>query len=150
MKCGTGTFALVVLSFAFTFNSACNKKYASTSSTWDSLNLDADSISFIVMGDWGKYGGGSQKPVAAAIDDYSKKFHAQFIITTGDNFYPAGVSSITDSHWQLSFENVYNKDGHQIRWYPTLGNHDYQQNPGAEIQYSSISNRWTMAGDITR
>lgn len=111
---------------------------------WDSLHLDADSISFIVMGDWGKYGGDSQKPVADQMDIYSRKFHAQFIVTTGDNFYPAGVSSISDPHWQSSFENIYNKEGHRITWYPVLGNHDYGSNPQAEVEYSSVSNRWNM------
>ena len=30
-----------------------------------------------------------------------------FIISLGDNFYSKGVASVTDSHWQESFENVY-------------------------------------------
>jgi len=96
------------------------------------------------MGDWGKMGGESQGPVADAMDEVSRKFHAQFIITTGDNFYPAGVSSTTDAHWKSSFENVYNKEGHQVPWYPVLGNHDYQSNPQAEVQYSTVSDRWKM------
>jgi 3',5'-cyclic AMP phosphodiesterase CpdA len=137
-------FLLIIISFTLVADDACNKKYATSNSPWDSLFLNTDSLTFIVMGDWGKDGGLAQRSVADAINDYSKKFHAQFIVTTGDNFYPAGVSSVTDSHWQLSFENIYNKEGHQVPWYPVLGNHDYQQNPGAEIQYSSISNRWTM------
>ena len=96
------------------------------------------------MGDWGKYGGESQRPVADAMSEYSKKFNAQFVITTGDNFYPSGVSSTSDPHWQLSFENIYNKAGLQVTWYPVLGNHDYGLNPEAEIQYSSINKRWKM------
>lgn len=139
--------AFVVLIFFSPFLlgiSSCNKKWATSSSLWDTLNLDKDSISFIVIGDWGQDGAYSQKPVADAINDYSKKFKAQFIVTTGDNFYPAGVSSITDPHWKLSFENIYNKEGHLLPWYPILGNHDYQQNPNAEIQYSTTSDRWKM------
>jgi len=144
MKYVTGIFGVAVLSFILTFNSACNKKYASSNSPWDSLYLGVDSISFIVMGDWGKYGGEAQRPVADAINETSNKFHAQFIITTGDNFYPSGVSSTTDPHWKLSFEDVYNKEGHQVTWFPVLGNHDYGLNPQAEIQYSSVSKRWKM------
>lgn len=135
----------IFISFVFLFGNSCNKKYTSIAGPWDSLSIAQDSISFIVIGDWGKYGGQSQRPVADAIDEYSKKFHAQFIITTGDNFYPKGVSSIGDSHWQLSFENVYNKEGHHLPWYPVLGNHDYQQNPNAEIEYSTRSDRWKMS-----
>jgi len=144
MKFAASFFLSSIISFLFIVDNACNKKYATSNSPWDSLFLNTDSISFIVMGDWGKYGGEAQRTVADAMNDYSKKFHTQFIVTTGDNFYPSGVSSITDVHWQLSFENVYNKEGHQIPWYPVLGNHDYQQNPGAEVQYSSLSSRWMM------
>jgi tartrate-resistant acid phosphatase type 5 len=145
MKKAVPFFVLAIfVSLFFLFGNSCNKEYVSRGSLWDSVNIGPDSISFIVMGDWGKYGGQSQRPVADAMDEYSRKFHAQFIITTGDNFYPGGVSSISDSHWQLSFENIYNKEGHQIPWYPVLGNHDYQQNPNAEIEYSTKSDRWKM------
>jgi tartrate-resistant acid phosphatase type 5 len=136
--------ALAIILLLLNLHIACNKKYASSNSPWDSSNTDVDSISFIVVGDWGKDGAESQKSVADAMNDYSKKFHAAFFVTTGDNFYPAGVSSTSDPHWQLSYENIYNKDGQQVPWYPVLGNHDYQQNPAAEVQYSSLSNRWTM------
>jgi 3',5'-cyclic AMP phosphodiesterase CpdA len=145
MKNAVLTFVLSILIFSvFVFDSSCNKKYSSITGPWDSLSVDKDSISFIVLGDWGKDGVQSQKAVADAMDNFSKKFHAQFIVTTGDNFYPKGVSSISDSHWKLSFENIYNKEGHQLSWYPVLGNHDYQQNPAAEIEYSSKSDRWKM------
>lgn len=134
-----------VLFFSFFLGvSSCNKKWVSSDSAWDTLNLNKDSISFIVIGDWGQDGAFSQKPVADAINDHSKKFNVQFIVTTGDNFYPAGVSSTTDVHWKFSFENIYNKEGHMLPWYPVLGNHDYQQNPNAEIQYSTTSDRWKM------
>jgi tartrate-resistant acid phosphatase type 5 len=124
--------------------SSCVKNYALSNSPWDSVNISSDSITFIVMGDWGKHGGESQKPVADQMDVVGRKFGAQFIITTGDNFYPTGVSSITDGHWTTSFENVYSGQGLKIPWYPVLGNHDYQSNPQAQVDYSSKSNRWTM------
>lgn len=124
--------------------SGCNKKSATQAGSWDTWGMDADSLSFLVVGDWGRSGGGAQIPVAAAMDSCSRKFHAQFIIATGDNFYPSGVTSIRDSQWVNSFENVYNKAGHYVPWYPVLGNHDYGSNPEAEILYSSVSRRWVM------
>jgi tartrate-resistant acid phosphatase type 5 len=139
-----GIVVLAVLALVLNLQVACSKKYASSNSPWDTANTDVDSISFIVIGDWGKDGTQSQKSVADALNEYSKKFHARFIITTGDNFYPAGVSSTSDPHWQRSYEDIYNKEGHQLPWYPVLGNHDYQQNPQAEVQYSSGSTRWKM------
>jgi tartrate-resistant acid phosphatase type 5 len=144
MKGIAGILIGVFLAWFFTADNACNKKYAYSNAPWDTLNLTGDSVSFLVMGDWGQRGAYSQKAVADQMDLYSRKFHARFIITTGDNFYPAGVSSITDTHWASSFENIYNKEGHKIPWYPVLGNHDYGSNPQAEVQYSSVSNRWKM------
>lgn len=103
-----------------------------------------DSVSFIVMGDWGRYGHLGQKQVAAQMHKYGKLHNVQFVITTGDNFYPIGVSSVTDVHWQRSFENVYIYDSLPVKWYPVLGNHDYMANPQAQIDYSANSSRWTM------
>jgi hypothetical protein len=103
-----------------------------------------DSLSFIVMGDWGKDGTGHQKTVADQMDIMSRQYNAQFIITTGDNFYDRGVESTSDLRWKTSFENIYNKKGHWIKWYPTLGNHDYGLNPQAQVEYSGVSTRWNM------
>lgn len=145
MKNAVKVFLLAIFFLPFlASNNSCNKEYAISGTSWDSLNINADSISFIVMGDWGKFGQQSQRSVADAMNEYSKKFRAQFIITVGDNFYPTGVLNTNDPHWQLSFEKIYNKEGHQLPWYPVLGNHDYQLNPQAEIEYSSISDRWKM------
>jgi tartrate-resistant acid phosphatase type 5 len=134
----------IYLLLLFVLIGSCNKKYAFSDGPWTAENIAVDSISFIVVGDWGKDGGEVQKPVADQLDVFSKQFNAQFIISTGDNFYPAGISSVTDAHWKSSFENIYNKAGHQIPWYPVLGNHDYQSNPQAEIDYSLQSNRWKL------
>jgi hypothetical protein len=97
-----------------------------------------------VLGDWGVNGKGHQQAVAEQINLLSRRFNAQFIITTGDNFYPNGVESTTDGQWKTSFENIYNKEGHTVPWFPTLGNHDYGVNPQAQVEYSGISNRWKM------
>lgn len=105
---------------------------------------DSDSLTFVVLGDWGKDGNQPQLAVAAMLDSFSRRFHASFIITTGDNFYPNGVSSVNDAHWQASFERVFNKPGHMVAWYPVLGNHDYESSPQAEIDYSAMDSRWHL------
>jgi tartrate-resistant acid phosphatase type 5 len=103
-----------------------------------------DSVTFIVIGDWGQEGRQHQKAVAEQMDIQSRKFNAQFIITTGDNFYPEGVAGTDDTHWKTSFTDIYDKKGHQVPWYPVLGNHDYGLNPQAQIDYSKKDKRWSM------
>lgn len=104
----------------------------------------ADSVSFIVVGDWGKYGRQYQTAVAKQMDAAAKKFNSQFVISTGDNFYPSGVASVDDAHWKRSYENIYHKKGKKLDWYPVLGNHDYITNAAAEVAYASKNKRWKM------
>lgn len=115
-----------------------------TAGTADGYNNSSDSLSFIVIGDWGVGGLAAQKTVASQIDAVSQKNNVQFIITTGDNFYPTGVESATDSHWERSFNSIYDKKGHMVPWYPTLGNHDYNGSVSAQIEYSKMSDRWKL------
>jgi len=74
----------------------------------------------------------------------SKRLHAAFVVTTGDNFYPDGVSSSDDSGFQVSYENVYAASSLQIPWYVSLGNHDYRGSIQAEIDYTRHSSRWKL------
>ncbi len=100
---------------------------------------------FIVIGDWGRGGSSAQRSVAAAMTHYAKEYSVSFILTVGDNFYPAGVSSVTDRHWQTTYENVYSDKSLHVPWYPALGNHDHYGNIAAQIKYSQHSKRWKMA-----
>lgn len=100
-------------------------------------------LSFLVLGDWGK-GNAGQREVAAALGDFAGTSQARFIITTGDNFYPDGVSGVNDPTWQGVFEDVYTAPALNIPWYPVLGNHDYRGNEEAQIQYSRSSSRWDL------
>jgi tartrate-resistant acid phosphatase type 5 len=66
-------------------------------------------------------------------------------VTTGDNFYQNGVASINDTHWTQSFTNIYNSTELQkLKWFTCLGNHDYQGQPQAQIDYSKTNPRWVM------
>jgi len=101
-------------------------------------------LSFLVVGDWGRNGTQNQQPVANQMNRTALKENTQFVISTGDNFYETGVQSITDSQWGTSFEKVYSGIGLQNDWLVALGNHDYQGNPQAQIDYSLKSPRWKM------
>jgi 3',5'-cyclic AMP phosphodiesterase CpdA len=74
----------------------------------------------------------------------AKKFKPDFIISTGDNFYPNGVRSTRDHNWLASFEDIYTAHSLQTDWYVVLGNHDYGGDPQAEIDYSAIDRKWNM------
>ena len=102
------------------------------------------SLHFIAMGDWGRNGADHQKQVAAQMGITAAALNAQFIISTGDNFYPSGVISEYDPLFKYSFEDIYTDFSLQWDWYPILGNHDYKSNPDAQVAYSKISRRWKM------
>lgn len=70
--------------------------------------------------------------------------YTDFIISTGDNFYPSGVVSEHDPLFKYSFEDIYTDFRLQWDWYVVLGNHDYKSNPDAQVAYSKISRRWKM------
>ncbi len=106
--------------------------------------VETDSLSFIVLGDWGRHGRQHQQAVAQQMSRLAQQHRIQFLISTGDNFYPRGVSGTEDPQWKSSFEQVYHQPGLQVSWYAVLGNHDYQTNPKAQVAYTSINSRWQM------
>ncbi len=99
---------------------------------------------FYAIGDWGRSGQFKQKELAETMELAATEVEPEFIISTGDNFYPNGVSSVDDTQWNSSFESVYS--GHHLHcdWHVILGNHDYRGNAQAQIEYSDISRRWNM------
>ena len=137
---------LVLFSLLFTYfcNSAehLDDHYYQTHSI-DSLS-DKDGYSFLVLGDWGRNGHFYQKQVAKWMDIASYQLDAEFIATTGDNFYDNGVASVSDPYWLSSFENIYHQPHLFVNWHPVLGNHDYRGNWQAQIDYSGVSRRWEM------
>jgi tartrate-resistant acid phosphatase type 5 len=108
------------------------------------LQKKPNSLHFIVMGDWGRNGENYQKEVAASMGKAGHDLGVEFIIATGDNFYPRGVMSTRDYHWISSFESIYTAHSLYVRWHPVLGNHDYGANPDAQVEYSNLSSRWDM------
>ncbi len=108
------------------------------------LQVNPQALNFIVMGDWGRNGEDHQKQVAAQMGKTASEASVDFIIATGDNFYPKGVISEFDPHWKYSYEDIYTAFSLQWDWYPVLGNHDYGANPQAQVNYSKISRRWQM------
>lgn len=108
------------------------------------IKLQEDALDFIVVGDWGRQGEYFQTAVANQMSNAAVSLDLDFVISTGDNFYPNGVLSPLDPLWRSSFEDVYRHFSLQKKWYVVLGNHDYRTNPQAEVEYSKISSRWVM------
>ena len=106
------------------------------------------SLQFIVMGDWGMQGAPAQVQVARQMDNLAAKTTIDFIVTTGDNFYPFGVNSVDDPLWQKNFEAVYSLPHiRDIPWYLTLGNHDYFGDYQAEIDYGKTHPNWILPAE---
>lgn len=125
--------------------SACDGvvEYAGTP-TLASTSVPSEGLHFLVIGDWGRNGGDQQEEVADEMGDLVAETPASFVISTGDNFYPHGVESVTDRHWRQSFEAVYSDPGLQVPWYVVLGNHDYEGNAEAQVAFTNHDDRWRM------
>lgn len=109
-------------------------------------DIPANTLNFIVLGDWGRFGDDHQTQVAEQMIKTAREVPVSFFVSTGDNFYPKGVESVHDPQWQYSFEEIYRDFALQKEWYPVLGNHDYMGNPDAQVAYTKISRRWQMPG----
>jgi tartrate-resistant acid phosphatase type 5 len=110
----------------------------------DVADAQADSLKFLVFGDWGRHGETDQVEVATQMGIAANAIKPHFIISVGDNFYENGVASTDDPQWETSFEDVYLAHSLQVPWYVALGNHDYRGNCDAQIAYSRMSKRWNM------
>lgn len=104
---------------------------------------DENKLVFEVVGDWGR-GTDDQRRVATAMAKVARDLNCRFVISTGDNFYPSGVSGVEDPRWAKDFESVYSETSLMGPWYSVLGNHDHKGSTAAQIAYSWRSPRWNM------
>lgn len=119
------------------------KPIGSIGSQIENKNITRTKLQFIVIGDWGEKGNFYQKDVASAIEKIMRERKIDFILTTGDNFYPNGVENISDSHFKKSFEEIYSF-AQETPWYISLGNHDYYGNIQALIDYQKSNKNWIL------
>ncbi|TDH21583.1 acid phosphatase [Segetibacter sp. 3557_3] len=142
MKC------FLILLFLFTIPQLSAQVYIRDSSRvvkqGSRLTALTGSLNFLAIGDWGRNGADHQRQVADQLGKTAAETGAQFIISTGDNFYPSGVISEHDPLFKYSYEDIYTAFSLQWDWYVILGNHDYKSNPDAQVAYSKISRRWKM------
>lgn len=100
-------------------------------------------VHVLAFGDFGT-ASPQQMQLAGVMRQFETKHPFDFGLTLGDNFYPSGVNSPDDPQWKSKWEDVYNPLG--IKFYATLGNHDYIQadGPAAEIVHAQHSPSWRM------
>lgn len=103
-----------------------------------------DGVSFLAIGDFGRHGHFTQKDVARDMGAVAEAIDLTFTVSVGDNFYPNGVQSTQDYQWISSFETIYTHHLLHEPWYVALGNHDYEGNAQAQIDYTNVSRRWEM------
>ncbi|CAN7102333.1 unnamed protein product [Brassica rapa subsp. narinosa] len=101
-------------------------------------------LSFLVVGDWGRRGSYNQSQVARQMGKTGMNLNIDFVISTGDNFYDDGITSPYDCQFQDSFTNIYTAPSLQKPWYNVLGNHDYRGNVDAQISpiLKDLDCRW--------
>lgn len=102
------------------------------------------SLSFLVLGDWGRKGAYNQSQVARQMGSIGDRLNIDFIVSTGDNFYDDGLKGMNDPTFQNSFTKVYTAKSLQKQWYNVLGNHDYRGNVEAQLNplFQKIDGRW--------
>jgi len=105
---------------------------------------DIGEYSFFIVADVGRNGYFKQMDVAYHMGEYAELFSPEFILSAGDCFHMRGVQSIHDPIFLSNFEHIYTHPRLHCEWYSVLGNHEYQGNTQAVIDYSDISRRWVM------
>ncbi|OVA07379.1 Phosphoesterase domain [Macleaya cordata] len=102
------------------------------------------SLSFLVVGDWGRRGTYNQSDVALQMGKVGEKLDINFVISTGDNFYDNGLTGTNDPNFEESFTKVYTAKSLQKQWYSVLGNHDYRGDAEAQLNpiLRKIDSRW--------
>jgi tartrate-resistant acid phosphatase type 5 len=109
-----------------------------------SLDLDKKHVVRILA--FGDFGDGSprEEHMAEAMRRFHRDKPFDLALTLGDNFYPVGVASPDDAHFQRDFVRLY--EPMHVRFFPTLGNHDWvlPDSPAAEVLHSAKSKYWQM------
>lgn len=102
------------------------------------------SLSFLVIGDWGRRGFYNQSQVALQMGRIGEKLDIDFVVSTGDNFYDNGLKGSDDPTFHDSFSRVYTADSLQKQWYIVLGNHDYRGDVEAQLSpiLRQMDSRW--------
>lgn len=118
-----------------------------------SVGVSSWPMSFLVMGDWGgnektPYNTPSEIDTARAINSEAESTGSKFALVLGDNFYHSGVTSVHDTRFNTTFENVFVGSAVSVesgfKFVVVAGNHDHIGDVQAQVAYSSVSPRWVF------
>jgi predicted MPP superfamily phosphohydrolase len=102
-----------------------------------------NALNVLVMGDIGQAGNRRNLSINS-LEKISENTHFDMALLLGDNFYPEGIKYSVDPRWSSDFEELFKPQIFDMPFYSILGNHDYQGNPQAQVDYTKISDRWKM------
>ncbi|KAA5538917.1 hypothetical protein FYK55_26130 [Roseiconus nitratireducens] len=111
--------------------------------TEPAFRLNDGRLSILVVGDTGEQSRNRQQ-VAAAMAAHAGWSSPNAAFLLGDNFYEQGVASVDDARFDQDFEQLFPADCFRCPFYVCLGNHDYQGNVQAQVDYTQHSERWKM------
>lgn len=114
---------------------------AQTPKTISSVEGD---INLLVANDTGRNGYYKQKQIARKMGEVADTIGPEAVIAIGDIHHFMGVQSVDDPLWMTNYELIYDHPELMIPWLPVMGNHEYEGNTQAVIDYSSKSRRWQM------
>lgn len=131
-----------------------------------STESSSSSLHFVAIGDWGVKQLGALESrnktmTAGTLSRFLSEarmveptneqyFDPQFVIGTGDNFYPDGLEPGDDMLFHKAFMEPY--ESIQMPWYNVLGNHDYHSIAVAEEwseRLRSVDSRWICHRDYS-
>lgn len=103
-----------------------------------------ESLNFYIANDLGRNGYYKQKGIAALMGDMATLFRIKFVAAAGDVHHFNGVQSVHDPLWMTNYELIYSHPDLMCEWHPVMGNHEYQGNTQAVLDYAQVSRRWRM------
>lgn len=104
-----------------------------------------NNLTFVILGDWG-HDGPLQEEVADSMETWAQLHGCDFILSTGDNFYPDGLDSPSGpqvDRWRTVYSQPAIK---HLKWYITLGNHDKHVGRGrnSQLLLHNLEPRWQI------
>lgn len=108
--------------------------------------LSDKATNFIIASDLGRNGYYDQKPIARIMGEVASEVDAEFVVLAGDPIHFGGVASVNDPLWMTNYELIYDHPELMLDWFTIMGNHEYNGNTQAVLDYANVSRRWNAPG----